>query len=196
MLDQSPESPRYNLEELAIAAALEKDAVPNLRTIRSWIKAGVMQGPDGRGQGKHYGEEHRERLLFLQRVQKQLKGARLPLKCIAAHLEYVDPAVIRRVALGTEELTIVGAEMLQDEWLTMAASEVAAEPASMSPASMSPAATSRVRGSDRDNEDASPWTTIDVTPEISLRLKGDDPEQVVRLAKMARHLREWTGEEF
>ena len=186
MLNQRAEDRRYNLEELASAAALDKDAVPNLRTIRSWIKAGVLQGPDGRGQGKHYGEEHRERLLFLQRVQKQLKGARLPLKWIAAHLEYVDPAVIRRVALGTEELTIVGAEMLQDEWLTMAASEVEAASAPKS----------SVREPDRDNEDSGPWTTIDVTADVSLRLKGDDPEQVARLAKMARHLREWTGEEF
>ncbi len=185
MLNQSAENHRYNLEELASAAALDKDAVPNLRTIRSWIKAGVLQGPDGRGQGKHYGEEHRIRLLFLQQVQKQLKGARLPLKWIAAHLDYVDAAAIRRVALGKEELTIVGAEMLQDEWLTMAASDAEA-----------PAPKSSVREPDRDTEDSGPWTTIDVTADISLRLRGDDPEQVVRLAKMARHLREWTGEEL
>ena len=68
MLYQHPKDRRYNLEELAVAGALDKEAVPNVRTLRSWIKAGVLQGPDGKGQGKHYGYEHLVGLLFIRDI--------------------------------------------------------------------------------------------------------------------------------
>jgi hypothetical protein len=38
-------------------------------------------------------------------------------------------------------------------------------------------------------------TTIDVTDEISLRMRGDDPKKMVWLAQLARKLREWIGDE-
>ena len=188
MLYQQPKDRRYNLEELAVAGALDKEAVPNVRTLRSWIKAGVLQGPDGKGQGKHYGYEHLVGLLFIQRVQKALKGARLPLKWISAHLDYVDPEAIRRVALGEEELTIVGAEMLQDEWVTGATTEPPA-PASLS---FDNAPTRPQQSTD----ESGPWTTINVDAEISLRMRGDDPDGVARLARMAQRLRAWSEEEI
>lgn len=178
------ENAKYNLEGLAEAATLPGMESPQPRTIRSWIKAGVMQAPGGKGQGKHYGEEHRIQLLFLQQIQKQLDGERLPLKWLAAQLPTIDPGAMKRVALGQEKLAIIGAAQFSDGWAPPAASLAPAQPDTTN------------WKSDRDSEEVGPWTTIDVTAEISLRLKGDDPKQVVRLAKMARHLREWTEEEF
>jgi hypothetical protein len=35
------------------------------------------------------------------------------------------------------------------------------------------------------------WTTIEVTADIALRLRGNEPEEVARLAQLARRLREW-----
>ena len=188
------ENTKYNLEGLAEAATLPGMESPQPRTIRSWIKAGVVQAPDGKGQGKHYGRDHWIQVLFLQQIQKQLDGERLPLKWLAAQLPTIDPGAMERVALGQEKLAIIGAAQFNDSWSNDAEPYSPGPPSETSHASMQ-VDTKNVR-SGRDAEESGPWTTIDVTTEISLRLKGDDPEQVVRLAKMARHLREWTGEEF
>ena len=184
MLHQSTNEPRYNLEDLAEGAALEGGKPLNLRTLRSWMKAGVVPGPDGRGQGKHYGERHRLRLLFLQRIQKAIGTARLPLRYISAYLPRIDEEAIRRVALGEEELHILGADLLYKEW-----SEETVDFSTME-------SQSKVSHDDHDAAAEGPWTTIDITEDISLRLKGDDPDQVTRLAKMARHLREWSEDEL
>ncbi len=186
MMHKKTNEPRYNLEDLAEKATLKGEERLNVRTIRSWMKAGVVPGPDGKGQGKHYGETHRLRLLFLQRIQKKLQLSGLPLKYINANLAMIDEETIRRVALGEEDLHILGSDLVYGECLAEEAEE------DLSPMESA----SKVIYDDHDVAAPGLWTTIDITEEISLRLKGDDPDQVTRLAKMARHLREWSEDEL
>ena len=200
MMNSDPKAQRYNLEDLAMAATLEGEKPLNLRTIRSWMKAGVVPGPDGLGQGKHYGEKHRLRLMCLQRIQRAMGAARLPLKYIKSVLPGIDEDTIRRVALGEEDVHILGgylppqtAHLLHEE-MDQLVSQVSHLDRDFAP-SYSQAVASHA-GQDPDIRDAEGWTTISITEDISLRLKGCDPEQVTKLAKMATHLREWNEDEL
>jgi hypothetical protein len=184
MLHKRTNEPSYNLEDLAKGAVLEGRKPLNLRTIRSWMKAGVVPGPEGKGQGKHYGERHRLRLLFLQRIQIAIGTARLPLRFINANLPMIGEEVIRRVALGEEELKILGADLLYRD--------LSAEEEDLSPGESE----SKVNYDDHDGAGPGPWTTIPITEDISLRMRGYDPDQVTRLNKMAIHLREWSEDEL
>lgn len=202
MMNSDPKAQRYNLEDLAQAATLEGEKPLNLRTIRSWMKAGVVPGPDGLGQGKHYGEKHRLHLLCLQRIQIAMDAARLPLKYIKSVLPGIDEDTIRRVALGEEDVHILGSyvpaqtvHLFHKEMDQLsAASQVSHLDGGFAPSSSQTVASHA--GQDPDLRDTEGWTTISITEDISLRLKGCDPEQVTKLAKMATHLREWNEDEL
>jgi DNA-binding transcriptional MerR regulator len=189
MMNEESQGPRFNLDDLAEAAVLEGGKRLETRTIRSWIKAGVLPGPDGkgRGQGRHYGERHRIRLLFLQRIQKALgENSRLPLRLIATYLPNIDEGTIRRVARGdvphAELQSAIATHTLHAH---RSAEAIAPMMSAEEPPSPVPKKTRRDQGDEH-------WTTIEVTKNVSLRMRGDDPDQVAQLAKMARHLREWT----
>jgi DNA-binding transcriptional MerR regulator len=65
---------RYGVEELAELLNREvddpRDEVSR-RTVRYFVQEGLLQGPYGRGRGKHYGPEHLQRLREIRDLQKK-----------------------------------------------------------------------------------------------------------------------------
>ena len=67
---------KYTIEDLASVVA-----VP-VRTIRFYISEGLIPGPEGRGKGTVYGEEHLQKLRLARRLSEQ----RVPLAEIRAQV--------------------------------------------------------------------------------------------------------------
>jgi DNA-binding transcriptional MerR regulator len=185
-----------NLEQLASISG-EKP-----RTIRSWIRNGLLPPARGGGRGSYYDEEHVDRLLFVVKLREKA-GARLPSSVVRDVLHQLlrgpDPDVVRRVAHGEESLEI--ADLFGAPSSSV---EVLANPARMS---MSMDLVPRAfDDADEDSEFsalsmASPprseprWTTIQLREDLELRLASDDPERVAWLARIARQLRQLLEQE-
>ena len=79
------------------------------RTIRSWIRQGLLPPARGGGRGSYYDQEHVDRLLFVVKLREKA-GARLPTSVVRDVLHQLlrgsDPDVVRRVAHGEESLEI------------------------------------------------------------------------------------------
>jgi DNA-binding transcriptional MerR regulator len=56
---------RYGIEELADLGGVTR------RTVRYYVQQGLLPPPLGLGRGRHYGEEHLERLLKVKALQEQ-----------------------------------------------------------------------------------------------------------------------------
>jgi DNA-binding transcriptional MerR regulator len=56
---------RYGIEELADLGGVTR------RTVRYYVQEGLLPAPLGLGRGRHYGEEHLERLLKVKALQEQ-----------------------------------------------------------------------------------------------------------------------------
>jgi DNA-binding transcriptional MerR regulator len=56
---------RYGIEELADLGGVTR------RTVRYYVQEGLLPPPLGLGRGRHYGEEHLERLLKVKALQEQ-----------------------------------------------------------------------------------------------------------------------------
>lgn len=194
------DTPPYSLDQLADASGEQA------RTIRSWIKEGVLPAALGKGRGAFYGQEHMDRLLFVRRLREET-GTRLPLAMIRDILQRLyasnDPDVVRRVAHGEESLKVAG--------LTEPSGVV--EESSMAYGDVSRMAMHSVEHDDeeRDDEDFLPllsasrpapsppaagevYTTIQIQKDLELRLRSDDPHRVAWLARLARKLRTWIHE--
>jgi DNA-binding transcriptional MerR regulator len=63
--------------------ALADRAGVSIRTVRYYIQQGLLPGPEARGPGAHYKEEHLDRLLLIKRLQRE----HLPLAEIRRVLE-------------------------------------------------------------------------------------------------------------
>jgi DNA-binding transcriptional MerR regulator len=63
MAKRNTEKPEWSLAELADEVGL------SARTVRFYIARGLMSGPEKAGRGATYGEDHRERLRQIQRLQ-------------------------------------------------------------------------------------------------------------------------------
>lgn len=59
------ETKLYSIEELAKMAGVTR------RTVRFYVQRGVIPPPLGLGRGKHYTEEHLERILKIQALQRE-----------------------------------------------------------------------------------------------------------------------------
>ena len=57
--------PRYSIDELARLAGVSG------RTVRYYVQRGLIPPPAGRGPGRHYGQEHLERILHLRTLQRE-----------------------------------------------------------------------------------------------------------------------------
>ena len=70
MSDQRDEtSPaKYGIAELAALGGVSR------RTVRYYVQRGLLPAPSGTGRGKHYGEEHLERLIQVRRWQEDGKS--------------------------------------------------------------------------------------------------------------------------
>lgn len=178
----------YSLEDLEAATGF------GTRRIRSWIQAGVLPPPHGRGPGPHYGEQHLERLRFIAR----LPSDRIPIDYLRQIFSEVPRETIRRVADGEEPVT-----MLHGSALFMQADEVALpEPAAArhpegdvacSPPFPDPPRRLDPPRSKPAREDPTPWTTIEIEDGLELRMRGDEPDRVAWLARLARRLRVWVA---
>lgn len=176
------------------------------RTIRSWIRQGLLPPARGGGRGSYYDQEHVDRLLFVVRL-RQKAGARLPTSVVRDVLHQLlggaDPDVVRRVAHGEESLEIA------DLFGAPGGSAEAFGAAPM--ASASRVSRSMRRPADDEEErclvlsqeelvPAPPrseprWTTIQLREDLELRLASDDPERVAWLARIARRLRQLLEQE-
>ncbi len=172
-------SPPYTLEQL------EEASGEKARTIRSWIKEGLLPPANGMGRAAFYGQDHMDRLLFIGRLRKETGGL-LPLAMMRDILDRLyasdDPAVVHRVAHGLESLKVAG--------LTGASGVVAESMQSYSVAP--PVRSSFARPAVRSVDER--WTTIQVRDDLELRLRSDEPERVAWLANLARRLRSWLQE--
>jgi len=206
----NPSSNKYTLNDLEAETGLPG------RTIRSWISARILPRPRGKGRGAHFGDDHLMRIRFVQRV-REAAGTRMALRSLANIVENTPSATILRVANGEEEVRAVptyafgsaDGDAAYDQDLPEDLSEAAPELASTidtlleekfalseaaAHAAYKPKASKAPPGAwDRTPGERS--TTIDVTDEISLRMRGDDPKKMVWLAQLARKLREWIGDE-
>ena len=201
---------KYTLDDLEAETGLPG------RTIRSWISARILPRPRGKGRGAHFGDDHLMRIRFVQRVREKV-GKRYSLRALADLVERVSSATIRRVAAGEEEVQAettyafgsAHGDAVYDEdvpeGLFEAASELASTIDTLSEAkfALSEAAAHAAYKPKASKAPPGAWdrtpgesaTTIEVTDEISLRMRGDDPEKMVRLAQLARKLREWLVDE-
>jgi DNA-binding transcriptional MerR regulator len=82
MAKRNTKKPEWSLAELADEVGL------SARTVRFYISRGLMSGPEKAGRGATYGEDHRERLREIQRLQ----AAGLTLAEIAARGEEPEAA--------------------------------------------------------------------------------------------------------
>ena len=171
----------YSLEDLEAATGF------GTRRIRSWIQAGVLPPPHGRGPGPHYGDQHLERLRFIAR----LPSDRIPIDYLRQIFSEVPRETIRRVADGEEPVTMLGSGDLPPREYERLAPRPP-EAFAMAPSPMDPEPLQRPR--DRSpREDPTPWTTIEIEDGLELRMRGDDPDRVAWLARLARRLREWVA---
>ena len=181
------------------------------RTIRSWIRQGLLPPARGGGRGSYYDQEHVDRLGFVVQLRKKA-GARLPTSVIRDVLHQLlggaDPDVVRRVARGEEPLEVadlfgafdgrassaaqppmqsmrsqasVRFEELDDDELGQEELDGASHRVASSYVPSAPSGSQR-RGEPR-------WTTIQIREDLELRLASDDPERVAWLARIARRLR-------
>ncbi len=205
-----PSPNKYTLDDLEAETGLPG------RTIRSWISARILPRPRGKGRGAHFGDDHLMRIRFVQRVRETV-GTRMALRTLASIVASTPSATILRVANGEEEVRAVptyafgsaagDAAYDQDvpEDLLEAAPELAStidylseEKFALSEAAAHTAFKPKPSKAPPGAWDRTPGersTTIDVTDEISLRMRGDDPKKMVWLAQLARKLREWIGDE-
>jgi DNA-binding transcriptional MerR regulator len=176
-------------------ADLQRESGYQARTIRSWIKAGVLPRPEGTGRGASYTEQHLERLLFIRKLRSKVDDRRMPLPDLRRIFEALTGDQVSRVASGEEPLEVADVS----PWAPSLWSEHAdPPPASMRPRTTvnAPAAVPVHEESPRPygRAEAEPHTTIEVADGVELRMRGDDPERVAWLAKLARRVREWIRE--
>ena len=181
------------------------------RTIRSWIREGLLPPARGGGRGSYYDQEHVDRLLFVVKLREKA-GARLPMAVVRDVLDQLlggsDPDVVRRVAHGEESLEIAdlfgapsspppAAPMVSrsvqsakrrpadDEDLVLYSEELIEPPPPPPPP---PRPAPRPRAKRR-------WTTMQLRDDLELRLASDDPDRVAWLARIARRLRQLLEQE-
>lgn len=200
---QEPQDPT-TLDGLAQATGIPE------RTIRSYISRGLLPPPSGRGRAASYGPEHLERLQFIGQVRKALPYE-VPFALIQRLLEQLPPDQIVRIARGEESVAAVPVLGGVDPQLLRRKREPTAwdvtdslrEPGSAAHradretqhALRSPAPELRQERSQDPLSIPETWTTLQVTPDLRISLRGPAPSNARRLAALAERLRAWLAEE-
>lgn len=189
--------PSYTLEQLAEGSGIYE------RTIRSYIARGLLPPPDGRGRAASYGPEHLLRLKFIQAVRLAAHPYELPLAKIEDLLRSLPSEQIERIAKGEEQVHATFVDHLDPSLLrrrrveredhapgeTMLRAPLGGINASYAPepepAPRAPAA----RRAPRPGGEL--WSSIDVTPDLRLSMRGSDVETQAQLEHLAARLRLW-----
>ena len=176
------------------------------RTIRSWIRQGLLPPARGGGRGSYYDQEHVDRLLFVVKLREKA-GARLPTSVVRDVLHQLlrsaDPDVVRRVAHGEESLEIadlfgapsssadlIAADSMVNRSMSYTSPDLEAddEVLDLREMSMVPQPAASAHSEPR-------WTTMQLREDLELRLASDDPERVAWLARIARRVRQLLEQE-
>lgn len=199
MTHTNPNAGRYSIGELAEAADLfsrqsDRDGKKEqraARTVRSLIAAEALPPPNGKGRSAYYDDRHLERLKFFVTFREQFGGS-VSHHAFAGIIKEAlaqDPECVKRVASGEEELSVVV--------MPVASKFGAPEQVSMSQPTVAPTAQGPATPPQPARErESGPWTTIEINEDVYLRMRGDNPDRVASLARMARKLREWTEKEI
>lgn len=151
---QCMESSSYTIGELA------KKTGVSPRTVRYYIRQGLLPSPGAYGPGAHYGQAHLDRL----RLIKDLQRNHLPLSEIRRRLEPLSDAEMRALI---EEPPPAVAESAVDYVRTALAEERLSAPPALRARSLSPAyRTPRDRGPDR-----SQWEHFALMPDVELHVR-------------------------
>lgn len=185
----------YALEELEALSGIPE------RTIRSYIARRMLPPPSGRGRAATYGEEHLTRLRFLQAV-RAASPYDLPLELLARLLRELPPEQIERVARGEER---VHAEVLpgvdtsllrrkrgEDEFASLRPEFEAPYPVERS---MQLFSMSAPRADPPEPVSDEIWSTIEVTRDLRLSMRGPAGATRDDLRRLARRLRAWLSED-
>jgi DNA-binding transcriptional MerR regulator len=150
------------------------------RTIRHYIARGLLPKPEGRGPTAYYTQQHLIQLLFVRCIRESAPG--LGLDEIARLVATLPPDQIRRVALGEEEVRAVGISSPQQSLM------VAEPPGPYRVVAGAPPP--RHARTVRET-----WSTISLEEDIEIRIRGSAPNDLRRLARLARQLGEWLQDE-
>lgn len=186
-------SPSYTLEQLAEGSGIYE------RTIRSYIARGLLPPPDGRGRAASYGPEHLTRLKFIQAVREAALPYELPLAKIEELLRVLPAEQIERVASGEEKVQAAFVGELDPALMRRRRSERDEQwerPVRRAPPQDAEPLRSYAppQGSFRPPEplhDESVWTSIDVTQDLRLSMRGGDEATRMQLDHLAARLRRW-----
>jgi DNA-binding transcriptional MerR regulator len=210
-----PTPPTYSLGDLA-----DLTGIPE-RTIRSYIGRNLLPPPDGRGRAASYGPAHLESLQFLQRVRAAVPYE-LPLAVLERLLRELPPEQIARIARGEEgvmavpvmqeldptfmrrkraeaeplELRRLSADLLVHDDLAPYSPGRREEQAAQTHARRTSIESSLAGAPAREEPSMhETWTTLQVTPNLRLSMRGQAPAIAKRLTALAERLRGWLSKE-
>lgn len=186
-------SPPFSLSQLS-GASDEKE-----RTIRSWIREGLLPPARGKGRGSFYDQEHMDRLGFV--VQARRKLGSWPLGALRELLDLLyaagDSDLVHRIATGDERIDVLrnyqgGRDLVREATDGFLRGErTTVEPVERKFSRWVVPEERADMVHETFDVDPRPYTTIQIEPDLELRLRGDDPERVAWLARLSRRLREW-----
>jgi DNA-binding transcriptional MerR regulator len=173
------------------------------RTIRAYIARGLLPPPYGRGRASSYGEEHLLRLQFLQAV-RQAVPVELPLDTLKSLLERLSPPELARAARGdravlSELLGGIDTSLLRKRRIeTDAPSSPAPSlrfsmgaPRKNLPASPAGPAPLAERMPPSETSGSDVWSTVDVSADLRISMRGASAEKQSELRRLAARLRAW-----
>lgn len=171
------------------------------RTIYFYVQEGLVPKLGRRGRTSQYPQAFLDRLLFI----KQLKGLQdtgrigpITLRDIRKIMQTISPETVARVAAGEEPLQAIE---LDTEWEGLTSDRFSAAGATQANSveqirdmgvgfSLEPSST------EESEEDGDPdeWTTLSVTDDILLTVRGRDAKAMPLVQKLIRLIRRMVGE--
>jgi len=195
-----PSLPSYTLEQLAEGSGIQE------RTIRSYIARGLLPPPDGRGRAASYGAEHLLRLRFIQAVRVAARPYELPLAKIEELLQTLPHEQVERIAKGEEQVHATFVDQLDPLLLRRSRAERELPPDLEASRGFPHDAFGGMEKRSFRNLSASVeysapepllpagshlWSSIDVTADLRLSMRGSDPATQAQLVHLAARLRSW-----
>jgi DNA-binding transcriptional MerR regulator len=165
------------------------------RTIRAYIARGLLPPPYGRGRASSYGEEHLLRLQFLQAV-RQAVPVELPLdtlKSLLARAARGDRAVLSEL-LGGIDTSLLRKRRIETDAPSSPAPSLRfsmGAPRKNLPASPAGPAPLAERMPPSETSGSDLWSTVDVSADLRISMRGASAEKQSELRRLAARLRAW-----